>query len=345
MTDNSIEKLKYQIFDETDGNKFSKLKDKLLKKYSAIERDKVIEILKDYTKNGKLLFWREFLLTDIIELVNENENVNYFEWTITEPQLTYWGIEGLIKTSGKNSYDKLIELILSDIGSVEIKAKAIKSIALKSKQPFDAGLPSDPGYWKQEDFRIEDIINWQKNGYKDGQGYSEPKTHSSLANPQTEFELVVSELNKKLEIQRTKNEDLSNPTNWLKIADETDILNIESRWTLPEIYLQFLKYYSPLQVTIYNKKYYQGLSLYGASNLIKSQQGYFLNPVTNEEFEEWPKNFVVIADAGADPFCINLNKIKDNDAPIYKSMHGNGEWKFKLYADSFLKFLKDITGK
>lgn len=157
MADNIIEKLGQQLFDETDGNKFSKLKDKLLKKYSTTDREKILEIFIDYTKNGRLLHWRNFLMTDIINLVEENENIDYFEWTLTIPELTYWGIDGLIKTNGKKSYAKLVDIIFSDIQPTENKAKAIKSISRISKQTFDRGLPKDPGYWKKEDFRIEEI--------------------------------------------------------------------------------------------------------------------------------------------------------------------------------------------
>ncbi|SDH58353.1 hypothetical protein [Myroides phaeus] len=53
----------------------------------------------------------------------------------------------------------------------------------------------------------------------------------------------------------------------------------------------------------------------------------------------------IIADAGADPYCIDINQITDQDAPIYTSMHGTGQWEFELYADSFLSFLKEIAGK
>ena len=345
MTDNIIEKLRQQLFDETDGNKFSKLKDKLLKNYSTTDRENILEIFIDYTENGKLLHWRKFLMTDIIELAKENENTDYFEWTLTIPELTYWGIDGLLKTNGKKSYAKLVDLILSDTQPIENKSKAIKSISRISKQTFDRSLPKDPGYWKKEDLRIEEIKKWQKDGYRDGQGYSVPTTHTSLENPKTEFEKVVAKLNRKLEIKRKKNQDLSNPTNWLTIADETDMLSIENKWTLPENYLQFLKCYSPLKVLINNKKYFQGLNLYGATTLIKSQQGYSCNPVTNEQIEDWPENFVVIADAGADPYCIDINQIKDNDAPIYTSMHGTGKWEFEIYADSFLAFLKELAEK
>ena len=347
MTDKNLEKLKKQIIDETDGSKFSKLIEKLLKKYSSTDREYILETLTEYAKYGQIIHWRNFLLNDIIKLINEKETeyISFFEWCVNQPELTYWGIDGLIKTKGENSFPTLIELAKNESLKTSIRAKAIKSISMYSKQAFDRELPKDPGHWKVEDLRIEELKNWQLNDYPIGQGYNEPQIHSSLENPKTELEKIASKLNNKLEIKRSKSQDLSNPTNWLAIADETDILNITKKWKLPEIYLLFLKNYSPIKVFIDNKKYFQGLHLYGASELIKRQEGYSFNPVTNKTIDEWPTNFVVIADAGADPYCIDINQIKENDAPIYTSMHGSGKWEFELYADSFLTFLKEIAGK
>lgn len=347
MIDKKLEKLRQQIIDETDGSKFSKLIQKLLKKYSSTDREYVLNILTEYAKNGQILHWRNFLLSDIVKLVNEEEAkyINFFEWCVTQPKLTYWGIDGLVKTKGKKSFPTLIELAKNDNLEIETRAKSIKSISIYSNQSFDRDLPKDPGHWKLEDLRIVEVENWQKTGYQEGQDYSKPKTHISLENPKTELEKMVSKLNQKLEVERSKNQDLSNPTNWLVIADETDILNVEKKWKLPENYLLFLKNFSPLNVYIDSKKYFQGLNLYGASELLKRQEGYSFNPVINQTIDEWPKNFVIIADAGADPYCIDISKIKENDAPIYTSMHGTGEWEFELCADSFLDFIKEIAGK
>lgn len=347
MIDKKLDKLRQQIVDETDGNKFHQLIQKLLKKYSETDREYVLGILTEYAKNGQILHWQNFLLTDIIKLVNQDEvhYIDFFKWCVTRPELTYWGIDGLLKTNGKKSFSALIEILKNESFKTSIRAKAIKSISIFSKQPFDRELPKDPGHWKVEDLRIVEVEIWQKNGYPSGQGYTEPQIHISLENPKTELEKIASKLNLKLEAKRIKNQDLSNPTNWLAIANETDILNITKKWKLPENYLLFLKNYSPIQVFIDNKNYFQGLHLYGASELIKRQEGYSFNPVTNFKIDEWPTNFVVVADAGADPYCIDIHQINENDAPIYTSIHGSGDWEFELYADSFLTFLKEIAGK
>ncbi len=64
-----------------------------------------------------------------------------------------------------------------------------------------------------------------------------------------------------LQVERDANQDLSNPSNWLTIANETRISEIEKRWNLPKSYLEFLKKYSPLNVYIDNDKFFQGLNL------------------------------------------------------------------------------------
>jgi hypothetical protein len=73
MTDKNLEKLRQQIIDEINGSKFSNLVQKLLKKYSSTDRESVLNILMDYSTNGQIVHWRNFVLTDIIKLVNEEE--------------------------------------------------------------------------------------------------------------------------------------------------------------------------------------------------------------------------------------------------------------------------------
>ncbi|KOP36357.1 SMI1/KNR4 family protein [Flavobacterium sp. WLB] len=333
------------LFTETDGSKFNKTKDKLIKSFSQTDREKIIEILMEYSRTGSMPHWRNFLLTDILELIQENETqyADFFQWTITQPELTYWGIDGLIKVLGRKSYDTVINLVLNETLSTETRAKAIKSIAVYSKQPFDRDFPKDPGYWKIENFRIDEILNWQKQGYKDGVGYEKPTIHPSLKNPKTELEKAVSKLDALLKKEREEDQDLSNPSNWLVVANENQINEIQKKWILPENYLLFLQNFSPVNVFIDKDAFFQGLTLYGAADLIKNQSGYSLNGITGEVFKDWPTNYIVIADSGADPFCIDIADITINDAPIYTSTHGAGKWEFEKYAGSFVDFLKNIT--
>ncbi len=254
--------------------------------------------------------------------------------------LNYWAIDGLLKTKGKESYPTLIKLITTENCLLEVKAKAIKSIAIFSKQPFDENLPVDPSYRKVTDLQITAIIVWQQSRCPDGIGFTKPVVHPSTANPTTAFEKLVSKPDKKLAKLRKQNQYPANPSNWLVVADEQNILEIKKKWQLPGIYLLFLCNYSPLRVCIDSKKLVNGLCLYGANELIEAQRGCSYDKKKKETFIDWPKNFVVIGNDGGDSFCIDIAAIHEGNTPIYISLHGQGIWEFEKYADSFAKFLQ-----
>ena len=332
-----------KLFDETDGSKFATLKDRLIKKHGETDRLVVLEILSAYARDGQLLHWRSSLVNSIVGLMQPQELQEFFTWAVTMPELAYWGIDGLLKSRGKDAYDTVVALAMSDSQPQQVRAKAVKSLAVLSRQPFDAGLSQDPGYWKPESLRLDDVLAWQRAGYLDGVGFAPPATHASLDDPRTALEKAVAKLEKKLAAERKKDQDLARPSNWLVIASEADLAAIDERWALPEQYRRFLARYSPLRVYIDSKRYFQGLNLYGAADLLKAQHGYAYNPVDQEIIAGWPVHYVVIADAGADPYCLDLSAIADGDAPIYTAEHGAGAWRFERHADSFVDFLKEIA--
>ena len=77
--------------------------------------------------------------------------------------------------------------------------------------------------------------------------------------------------------------------------------------------------------------------------MLKAQHGYSYNPVDQETIAGWPAHYVVIADAGADPYCLDLSAIADGDAPVYTAEHGRGRVEFARHADSFVDFLKEVA--
>ncbi|ACU63107.1 SMI1/KNR4 family protein [Chitinophaga pinensis] len=339
----TLQDLSTQLLNESDGNKFAKLKSKLISQYGATDTTQVLEILTTYAREGKLLHWRNFLMTDIIGLIPQGDRqyAAFFEWAITIPNLTYWAVDGLLKTSGQQAYDQLITLATNDQLPVDNRAKAIKSLALHSQQPFDRQLPADPGYWKIPDLRLEELLNWQKNGYQTGAGYTPPATHAALKQPVTALDKIAARLEKKLQERRNSQQDPSNPSDWLIIAADSDIQAIDSKWQLPETYRTFLQNFSPLRVMIdEGDAFAAGLDLYGAGELIGRQDGYAYNSMKQEKILDWPENYLVIADAGGDPFCIDLTT---KEGAIYTSAHGMGTWEFELYAASFLEFLDELA--
>jgi hypothetical protein len=50
------------------------------------------------------------------------------------------------------------------------RAQAIKCLAIRSGQPFDRGLPEDPGEWEPEDLRTKELKAWAAQGYPQGGG-------------------------------------------------------------------------------------------------------------------------------------------------------------------------------
>nr|WP_295863512.1 SMI1/KNR4 family protein [uncultured Chitinophaga sp.] len=342
---NTLVNLTDTLFAEKDGNKFATLKDKLIRSYAGKDRQAVIEALMRYAREGQLLHWRGSLVAETVRLVAPGESVwrPFFEWALTQPSLAYWATDGLLTTAGRDAYPILVALALNEDRSPEQRAKAIKSLAMYSRQPFDRELPSDPGYWKPAQLRLAELQAWQEQGYPDGAGYAPPQVHPSLLHPGNDFEKLMARLDKQLEKKRRKNKDHANPSDWLTVADEKDIAYIRERWTLPEVYLNFLRYYSPLKVTFTGPDFTEGLSLYGAHELAARQGGYAYNGISGEPLTDWPSHLLVIGDDGADPYCLDLSAIKDGDAPVLMALHGQGDWDFEVYAERFTAFMEELV--
>lgn len=343
-----IDKLEKSIIEETDGSKLHRLIKALIKLSDESTRERILEILIHYRREGKVLHFRNFILADIVKLVEEREDKygEFFASSLTQPTLAYWSVDGLLKTRGEAAYPVLVAMISNEETELSVKAKAIKEMSLCSGQDFDRELPSDPGHWKQEMLRVDEVLKWAGSGYPRGKGYAAPITHPSLAQPKTRLELVAAKLEKKLVKERKKRAtDPTSPTNHLVVAEEQDIQMLEATYHLPQHYLDFLRFYSPLRVWIElsDEDFSAVIHLYGAQELIKNQEGYAYNPVRQEKIEDWPTNLLVIADIGNDPICIDLNAIQDGDAPICFAEHGQGRWDFQPYADSFLDFLEELV--
>ena len=88
------------------------------------------------------------------------------------------------------------------------------------------------------------------------------------------------------------------------------------------------------------KRQVEDLQLFGAAELEEAQHGYSFNPIKNEVIAIWPKQYVVIAEMAGDPFVLDLSAAKKGDAPVLTAKHGQGSWKFRKVADTFLEFLQ-----
>jgi SMI1 / KNR4 family (SUKH-1) len=268
--------------------------------------------------------------------------IRLFQKGLSDPELRYWSIVGYLNSVGKMAYEDLTKIAEDASVPVEVRAQAIKCLAKFSKQSFDRDLPSDPGHWKAADLRVSELRAWATDGYQDGEGYSPPMRHPALDSPSTAFEKIVSRLDRKLDKERQARQDLADPTNWLEIPALEDMQRIKTRWDLPSTYLDFLTSFSPIEVTIQSRKFYNGLQLFGASELIEAQDGYSFNPIERQPIEDWPAHLVVIASHGGDPYVLDLSKSDGEDAPVDTAEHGAGVWKFHRVADSFCAFMEQL---
>ena len=131
--------------------------------------------------------------------------------------------------------------------------------------------------------------------------------------------------------------------NYKTTSKKTDISvlkEIEKRWKLPAVYLDYLSKNAESQyIKIEDEKYGYDIieiEIYGAVDLVKGQEGYLYNPIDKKYIEDWEKNLVVIACNEGDPFCID---IEDSYSPVYYAMHGMDKWDFDIYSDSIEEFL------
>lgn len=343
MATAALENLRTKLFEESESSKFARLKDRLLKNHGQQERLAVLAMLVDYVRDGQLLHWRTFLLPDMLRLTEPGEYTDFYAWSLSQPKLAYWSVDGLLKSMGKAAYGMLIELITKQDTPLDVRAKAVKSLAVFSRQPFDSGRPQDPGYWKAADIDLPALLTWQALAYPDGAGHARPARHRMLDTPETPLEHALAALDRQLAALRAQEQDLAQPSNWLTIASPEHLLAIDQRWSLPEHYRRFLACASPLRVQIETEDFPQGLHLYGASELIKAQHGYAWNPVTQEAITDWPAQYLVIADAGGDPLCLDLGHIDGHDAPVLWAMHGTGRWDFEPYCASFVEFIAELA--
>jgi len=300
-------------------------------------------VLAEYAGNGPVEHMRSFACATLAKLVDESDfaTVEVFRCGLSDETNRYWSILGYINVLGRGAYESLTEIAYNVSISVEDRSKAVKCLALCSKQGFDRQLPSDPGAWKPTDLRVSEIEAWAKAGYPDGHGHTTPSRHPALDKPKTAFEKIASCFDKKLAKKRSKEQDDANATNWL--ADPDDIERIAARWKLPHMYLDFLTRFSPINVTLQSRRFYNHFQLFGAGELIEAQDGYSFNPVEQKPIEDWPASYLVIASHGGDPFVLDLSQSDTNDAPVLTAEHGLGKWGFNEEAESFAQFLKSLS--
>lgn len=120
---------------------------------------------------------------------------------------------------------------------------------------------------------------------------------------------------------------------------ENDISRfMDSHWRLPDEYIYFLKRYVVEGIT-WRTGAYINLQILGARDLVRGQEGYHYNPVTEEVILDWPPHYLVIATDEGDPYCIDLSR---EDTAIFTAYHGTGSWDFTMAYDNLVAFLQSV---
>ena len=57
----------------------------------------------------------------------------------------------------------------------------------------------------------------------------------------------------------------------------------------------------------------------------------------------WPAHYLVIADEGGDPLCLDLSQVAKHDAPVLYAMRGTGRWDFAPYCASFMALIAGLA--
>ena len=314
-----------------------------------------VPILMEYATSGPLGHVRDFASARLAELAPEGDAsyAGFFEAGLSDAHLAYWSIQGLVRASGRSSFPALTQFAQNPAHPVEHRAKAIREMALLSGQRFIQGRPSDPGHWKVADLPINELREWAAAGFPQGPGFSPPQRHPRLDAPESHLDRIASQLDAKLAKLRKARQDPVNPSNWLVPASQSDLAAIQARWALPSTYVEFLRDFSPLKVNIVSRRYYQGLDLFGASELLSAQHGYSVDALTGERIAGWPPECVVIANHAGDPFVLDLSQAGTVDVRVLTSSHDqppvlragsiHSSWHFADEAPSFLTFLERLS--
>lgn len=337
-----IEKDIQKLMDSADGAVVVNTINALTKKADESSRGRILVAFMRYAECGRVVFHQGYAVSCAVDLVRERETAyaDFFRECMEFGDYSkfYYGIKGYVKVMEKDSYEYLIRYIFTQGIELECKALIIKEISKLSNNPFDAGKPYECRNWKESDIDYEAIYAWMQEGFPDGKGYEMPICHACLIRPESAAEKLYARLDQILLEKRAKKQDLAHPSNWLIMAEQADLEQILEKWNwnLPYAYLDFLEKASPLRADI-RIRGYGDVSVYGAHDLIRGQDGYSYNPCTDEMIEGWKSDYIVIAERSGDPFCLDLSL---EDSPVYFALHGEGRWNFNRAFLSFEQFLK-----
>jgi hypothetical protein len=337
----STQKLEQQLFEALNVGDANAALEKLKKRMAA--EPTAIHAVQRYALEGKLPVTRAWCLGALNEIVQAGDlRFNeHFERGLRDDaysMISYYSLQALLKTRGLDVYGLLAETF-ELFPNRSVNAYLLQALSQRSKHQFDLGLKGDAGHWSLEEVkkRLPQVLEWAKAGFQEGIGYKQiiPARDAALDNPQTTLEHLMAALEQRLE-RVPGREGYETPKGWLSPANPEDLKRITTRWTLPEMYLEFLTRFSPLRVDleIFSDSVPQdsGYNVFGASELEKAQEGW-----------HWIENGLVIAQgfSGHAVVVLDLSKSNGHEAPILSGyIDGSGE--LGKAFPSFQAFLEEL---
>lgn len=123
-------------------------------------------------------------------------------------------------------------------------------------------------------------------------------------------------------------------------ATEADLSRISAELPLSDELVAWYRTAAPAS-DVYIGQFGNDLRIAGIHGLLDAQSGYRWKvwPPTkqSERFDDWPTNWIVIADEGADPLIADTSS---PGTPILKDMHGMGRWDPWLLAPTLAAYLE-----
>ena len=253
----------------------------------------------------------------------------------------YIAIVAYARCMQEKAYESLLDIVFNRDIKIEMRIYALEELTLISGQRFITNQPGGVSYeraWKESDFPLELISEWDRAGRPKGNAHDNAYTlHEKILNPDDKpIDKLILNIHTKYYVKGARNSTtrmiIDGKINIGK-PSKCDVDAINAKWTLPVTYKYFIENFTVRSALK------QEITVYCADELIERQLGFAVT-LDGAVMPEWNPNHLVIADWNGDSmYCIDLSK--GENSPVYHFYHD--DWKFKKYANSFLEFLTKIV--
>lgn len=317
----------------------------LFKNYDGEDRKEILEKLVWCLENGEDLPFKYAILIltlaksgdfFLVELINnfinkyniKNNNAQEEHFNRVEMPINYL-LETYPKILGKDCYPILLKILYDKNGIFFVRNSAATLLCELSNQDLlmkDASLYLFNHPEAEEVLNLQEFEAWEKEGCPDRIIINYDTAKALQEKSKNKIDIAIKKLNRKYK-RYFKNDSIKVNHTFIHEPDLEKISKLSTNY--PEDYKYYLSRYDA------NLYLDNGIHLYGLTTLNECQEGY--SNYQNQPFDEWDKDWLVIADKDADPYMLNLK-----DGKLYFASHGSGKWNWEEKFDSFTSFLSNI---